>query len=155
MSEIEKVTKGSPVGINSPFQKRRLVYLVSIQYRDGTEKTIMAESRTVGFVRDGFVSKKKRDWLFYNTDGELVATKPAKEIGTYSEIGSFSGTDSGFYIFVRPDGSPLLLNGKGEEITVSEPFLGVGHACLLKDGITPVMDGMRKAHEKLRNTQAG
>ncbi|NCU28427.1 MAG: threonine--tRNA ligase [Candidatus Moranbacteria bacterium] len=105
----------------------------------------MAESRCVGFVRDGFVSKKKRDWLFYNTDGELVATKPAKEIGTCSEIGSCSGTDSGFYIFERPDGSPLLLNGKGEEITVyqSGKFLDLcrgGHV----DNIKDIQDGSFK-----------
>ncbi len=153
MSEIEIVSRGSPVGINSPFQKRRLVYLVTIHYRDGTEKTVMTESRCVGFVRDGFLSKRKSDWLFYNTDGELVAAKPAKEIGACSEIGSCSGTDSGFYIFVKPDGSPLLLNGRGEEIAAPGPFLGAEHAYLLHDGMTPVMDGMRKAHENLKNAQ--
>ena len=30
--EIEKVSKGSPIGINSPGQKRKQVYLVTIQY---------------------------------------------------------------------------------------------------------------------------
>ena len=32
MPEIEKVSKGSPIGINSPGQKRKQVYLVTIQY---------------------------------------------------------------------------------------------------------------------------
>ena len=32
MPEIEKVSKGSPIGINSPAQKRKQVYLVTIQY---------------------------------------------------------------------------------------------------------------------------
>ena len=38
------------------------------------------------------------------------------------------------------------------EIEKVTTFLGVEHACRRKAGITPVMDGMRKAHEKLKNT---
>ena len=145
MPEIEKVDKGSPIGINSPGQKRKQVYLVTIQYRDGTEKTIMVESRCVGFMRNGFLSKKHRDWLFFNSDGELVATRTAKEIGVCSEIGSCTGEDGGFYIFVKPDGTPLLLNANGEVSTPSSPFFGAEHAYFFHDGITPVMEGMKKA----------
>lgn len=145
MPEIEKVDKGSPIGINSPGQKRKQVYLVTIHYCDGTEKTVMIESRCVGFIRNGFLSKKRRDWLFFNSDGELVATRTAKKIGICSEIGSCTGEDGGFYIFVKPDGTPLFLNANGEDSNPPSPFFGAEHAFFFHDGITPVMEGMKQA----------
>ena len=141
MPEIEKVDKGSHIGVNRPGQRRKQVYLVTIQYRDGTEKAVIMESRRVAFVREGFLSKSNSDWMFYNTDGNLVATKSQKELGICSKIGS-TGTDGGFYIFEKPDATQLLLNGKGEVITVLGPFL-CAHIRLINDGITPVLDAVK------------
>ena len=141
MPEIEKVSKGSPIGINSPGQKRKQVYLVTMQYRDGTEKAVIMESRRVAFVREGFLSKSNSDWMFYDTDGNLVATKSQKEVGICSKIGS-TGTDGGFYIFEKPDATQLLLNGKGEVITVPGPFL-CAHIRLINDGVTPLLDAVK------------
>lgn len=73
-----------------------------------------------------------------------VATRAAKEIGTCSEIGSCTGEDGGVYIFVKPDGTPLLLNANGEVSTPSSPFFGAEHSYFFHVGITPVMEGMKK-----------
>jgi len=150
MKEIEKVSRGAPIGITTPFRKRRVTYLISIQYRDGTDKTVWLESRCVGFVRNGFLSKKKRDWLFYDAEGELVATRPAKEIGQCAKIGMGEGQDEAFYFFAKPDGSPLALDAKGKELGLSSMFVGALHAWFFREGITPVADGMRRALDVLR-----
>ena len=116
MPEIEKVDKGSPIGVNGPGQKRKQVYLLTIQYRDGTEKDVIMGSRRVAFVREGFLSKSNSDWMFYNTDGNFVATKSQKELGICSKIGS-TGTDGGFYIFEKPDATLYeALQGKVKEL---------------------------------------
>ena len=141
MPEIEKVDKGSPIGVNGPGQKRKQVYLLTIQYRDGTEKDVIMGSRRVAFVREGFLSKSNSDWMFYNTVGNCVATNSQKVLGICSKIGS-TGTDGGFYIFEKPDATQLLLNGKGEVITVPGPFL-CAHIRLINDGITPVLDAVK------------
>lgn len=146
MKEIEKVSRGSPIGINNPMRKRRVMYLVTIQYRDGTERTVSLVSRCVGFLREGFLSKKGRDWRFFDSDGELAATRPAKEIGQCEEIGVCAGREEGFYLFQRPDGTPLAFDAKGKGIALSAgPVFGAGHACFRSDGFTAVAEKLRKA----------
>ena len=146
MKEIEKVSRGSPIGINSPIRKRRVTYLVTIQYRDGTERTVWLVSKCVGFLRDGFLSKKGRDWLFHDSDGKLAATRPAKEIGQCEEIGVCAGREDGFYLFQRPDGIPLPLDAKGNELALpAGPIFGAGHAWFRSDGFTAVAEKLRKA----------
>lgn len=146
MKEIEKITAGSRLGVHKlGEEKARSAYMLSIQYRDGSQNMVLAESKCVGFLRTGFLAKKNRDWLFFDPDGKLVATKPAKELGQCSEIGLCQGMDNGFYIFVKDDGTETLLDGTGETIVPPSPFVGAKHEYFLRHGATPVIEGMKSA----------
>lgn len=139
MPSIEIATKGSPIGINTPFGKRRQCYLVTIRYLDGTAKSALLESRCTGFLRDGLLGKRGGKWLFYDAAGELAAARPVRELGECTEA-----TD-GYYIFVKPDGTATLVDAKGTPVVPTSPFLGAEHSYFFRDGITPVLDGMRRA----------
>ena len=139
MPAIEIATKGSPIGINTPIGKRHQCYLVTIRYLDGTAKAALFESRCTGFLRDGLLGKRGGKWLFYDASGELSAARPVRDLGQCTEV------SDGFYIFVKPDGTATFIDAKGTPVAPTAPFLGAEHSYFFRDGITPVLEGMRRA----------
>lgn len=144
---IEYVSRGTRYGVHYParYLKKenvgmvsKVIYQITIRYQDAEDTTIISECPCVGFVRDGFLGKKGREWLFFNAEGNIVSRRLKSELGI-CEIAS-----DRWYFFCKPDHSVVAVDAAGQELGRLKPWVGFEHRYHFALGISRIAEMVRK-----------
>lgn len=142
-NKIEKVSKGSPMGVHAIGAPKSKVVFIVVEYQDNTKRSMTSDGKCVGFTEDSFLVKVKKEWRFYDVDCNLISTKAVAELGECVEV-----TDK-FYLFVK-DENYLTVNASGEIAPYpDENWRGLRVADIFRFGITK----LKKALENARSNQ--
>lgn len=106
---IEKVSRGSEIGVHVSGAPRKRMWLITVTMRDGNQKTVMSEGRCFAYMKYGFLVKVRREWWFYDVNGELVAKRTKNELGDCTDV------SLGFYNFFNEEVGDLWIDYAGKE----------------------------------------